>query len=107
MMTQVDHLYEIMGMENKPYIVTKVVNEMVVLPASFKNSQTYHNEVAQELGYKLTFISSEFQVQFLKGDCLFASRVEELLFRMVRMDDIYDQYESSEEDIDKTVQEPR
>lgn len=60
MMTQVDHLYEIMGMENKPYIVTKVVNEMVVLPASFKNSQTYHNEVAQELGYKLTFISSEF-----------------------------------------------
>ena len=45
-------------------------------------------------------------MQFLKDEN-FASNVEELLFRMVRMDDIYDQYESSEEDIDKTVQEPR
>ena len=43
---------------------------------------------------------------FLKGEN-FASKVEELLFRMVRMDDIYDQYESSEEDIDQTVQAPK
>ena len=59
-MTQIDHLYRIMGLENEPYIVTKVVDEMVILPTVRKSNLAYRNEVTQELGYKVTYISVEF-----------------------------------------------
>ena len=85
--TQVDRLYEIMGLENEPYIVTKVIDENVTLHAAHRTSRSYRNAISEELGYKLTFISQEFHVQFLPG---FEAKIEDLVFRKVNLDDMYE-----------------
>ena len=51
-----------MGMESTPYIVTKVVSDAIVMPVTHKTSHAFRNDVSHEQGYKLTFISQEFQL---------------------------------------------
>ena len=98
--TQVDRLYEIMGLENEPYIVTKAVDEAVTLSVDHRTSTSYRHNISEELGYKLTFISQEFNLQFLLG---FKVKIEDLVFRKVNLDDIYEQYESSDEELDPSL----
>ena len=77
-----------MGLENDPYVVTKAVDEMVKLPISRRARSSYRHEHSEELGFQMTYISQEFHRQFLYG--FNATNVEDLVFRKVNMDDIYE-----------------
>ena len=46
MKTQIDHLYEIMGMDSAPYIVTKVVRDAIELPVTHKTSHAFRSDVS-------------------------------------------------------------
>lgn len=56
---QLDHVYEMVGLESEPYIVTKVVDQ-IVLPPSKIGNLNHLSELSHELGFKLTFVSEEF-----------------------------------------------
>ena len=68
-----------MGLETEPYIVTKVAQEVDKSSKGGNNSRSASRyDMKQELGFKLTYISNEFQKQFLPRNSV---KVEDLVFR--------------------------
>ena len=72
--TQMDRLYEIQGLEDRPYIVAKSVcrdgiDKLQNLRRnSHKTSLSCQQMIYQEQGFTLAFISQEFERQFLNTE---------------------------------------
>ena len=88
-----DRIYECMGMENQPYIVSKVI-ENIKLNADGKPEKISPDQ-EDEIGYEVSYISKGFERLILRQ---LGCSLDDLIFRQVEKCNVYDEeFESSDD----------